>query len=47
MAAHTKVTTAIKGLTRIKSSGGYFSGARLAQNVRAFIDGIKKHKNEI
>ena len=50
MAAKTRVHTSVGKITKTVtttsrpaySSGGYFSGAQLAKNVRAFINGIKK-----
>lgn len=50
MAARTKVRTSVGKITKTVTtttgpaytSGGYFSGAQLAKNVRSFINGIKK-----
>lgn len=49
MAARTKVHTSVGKITKTVTtvsptytSGGYFSGAQLAKNVRSFINGIKK-----
>lgn len=50
MAARTKIHTSVGKITKtvttttrpVYTSGGYFSGAQLAKNVRAFISGIKK-----
>lgn len=40
MANKIQRTTSVDKVTKTK--GGYFSGARLAQNVRSFMNGIKK-----
>lgn len=42
MASKIKVYSSAKQITKTTTSGGYFSGAQLAKNVRSFINGIKK-----
>ena len=43
MASRVKITSSAKSSsTSTTTSGGYFSGAQLAKNVRSFISGIKK-----
>ncbi len=39
MAAQTSVKSTVGKITK---TGGYFSGARLAQNVRSFMNTIKR-----
>lgn len=40
MASKVNVSTSVGKIS--KSQGGYFSGARLAQNVRSFMSSIKR-----
>ena len=39
MAAYTNVSTSVG---KISKTGGYFSGAQLAKNIRSFMQTIKK-----
>ena len=39
MASHTSVKTNVGKITK---TGGYFSGAQLAKNIRSFMQNIKK-----
>ena len=41
MASKVKIQSSAKAIN-VTTSGGYFSGAQLAKNVRSFINGIKK-----